>query len=73
MKLRVDIRPYFPKIATYYWEELPLEDGRVRMSIWDWLEQDYQIVKVGPVGSKPQLWVHFPDEKMLAWFLLRWG
>ena len=70
MKLRVDIRPYFKNIADYYWDNL---DTTVDGSIWDWLYRDYNVIKIGPVGSKPQLWVSFPDEKMLAWFLLRWA
>lgn len=71
MKLRVDINPYFEKIATYYWEELDQSSGYV--TIWEWLAKDYQIIKVGRIGNKPQLWVHFPDEKMLAWVLLKWA
>ena len=70
MKLRVDIRPYFSKIANHYWDTKdPATDG----TIWDWLLRDYQIIKVGTIGIKPQMWVHFPDEKMLAWFLLKWA
>jgi hypothetical protein len=68
-KLRVDIRPYFPRIANYYWDNLdPASDG----SIWVWLKRDYDIVKIGSIGDSKELWVHFPDEKMLMWFKLRW-
>ena len=70
MNLRVDIRPYFPKIAEYYWEELPAETPH--LTIWDWLKRDYSVIRVGPVGSQPELWVRFSDEKMLSWFVLRW-
>jgi hypothetical protein len=69
MKLRIDIRPYFPKIANYYWDTKdPATDG----SIWDWLGREYDIIKIGHLGDKPELWVSFPDEKMIAWFMLRW-
>lgn len=71
VKLRVDIRPYFAKIANYYWDQKPL--AVPHESIWDWLKRDYDIVKIGTVGLKPELWVSFPNEKMLAWFLLRWA
>ena len=70
MKLRLDIRQYFPTIANYYWDHL---DPQIDGSIWDWLGKDYQVVKVGPVGSKPELWVTFPDEQHLSLFLLRWS
>lgn len=73
MKLRIDIRPYFPNIARYYWEELEYDSEVVHMSIWDWLHRDYGIIKIGSIGIKPELWVHFPDEKKLAWFMLRWA
>ena len=73
MKLRVDIRPYFKNVADYYWEDLELNDSAPHMSIWDWLYRDYQIIKIGTIGNKPQLWVSFPDEKMLSWFVLKWS
>jgi hypothetical protein len=69
-KLRVDIRPYFPRIANYYWDNMdPASDG----SIWAWLMRDYAIVKVGTIGDSKELWVHFPDDRMLMWFKLRWS
>ena len=69
MKLRIDIRPYFPAVANYYWDNMdPESDG----SIWDWLGRDYDIVRIGPVGSKKELWVHFPDAETLLLFKLRW-
>lgn len=69
-KLRVDIRPYFPRVANYYWDNMdPATDG----SIWDWLKRDYDIIKIGTIGNKKELWVHFPDSKMLMWFKLRWS
>ena len=68
-KLRVDIRPYFPRIANYYWDNMdPASDG----SIWVWLKRDYGIIKIGTIGDNSELWVHFPDDKMLMWFKLRW-
>jgi hypothetical protein len=69
-KLRVDIRPYFPKIVTYYWENLsPKRDG----TIWEWMARDYEMLRVGPVGTKPELWVSFPSEEYFTLFLLRWS
>lgn len=69
VKLRVDIRPYFPRIANYYWDNMdPASDG----SIWDWLKRDYNIIKIRSVGDNRELWVQFPDEKTLMWFKLRW-
>jgi hypothetical protein len=75
MKLRKDIRPYFQKIADYYWDNIGRDfynDGH-HITIWDWLKQDYNVVKVGPVGSKPELWVSFPDEQHMTMFMLRWA
>mgnify|MGYP000093015496 CR=1 FL=1 len=71
MKLRTDIRPYFQKIADYYWQERTIDVEH--MTIWEWLQRDYSVVKVGPVGSKPELWVTFPDEQHLTMFMLRWA
>jgi hypothetical protein len=71
MKLRKDIRPYFQKIADYYWQESTIDVEH--MTIWEWLQRDYSVVKVGPVGSKPELWVLFPDEQHLTMFMLRWA
>lgn len=68
-QLRVDIRPYFPCIANYYWDNMdPATDG----SIWDWLKRDYDISRIYHIGDTRALWVHFPDEKTLMWFKLRW-
>ncbi len=74
MKLRVNIRPYFQKIADYYWDNIgrDLYHNGQHITIWDWLKRDYDVVKVGPVGSKPELWVSFPDEQHLTMFMLRW-
>ena len=69
-QLRVDIRPYFPRIANYYWDNMdPSTDG----SIWDWLKRDYDISRLYHIGDARPLWVHFPDEKTLMWFILRWS
>ena len=69
-KLRVDIRPYFPSIANYYWDNMdPSTDG----SIWEVLARDYNITKIGSIDHGKALWVNFPDEKMLMWFKLRWS
>lgn len=69
-KLRVDVRPFFPKIANYYWDHMdPATDG----SIWDWLRRDYDIIKIGAIGSSKALWVTFPDEKQKVIFYLRWA
>jgi hypothetical protein len=46
----------------------PASDG----SIWVWLKRDYDIVKIGSIGDTKELWVHFPDDKRLMWFKLRW-
>jgi hypothetical protein len=70
-KLRVDLRPFFPKIANYYWDERDLSGKH--LTIWDWLKRDYDVVKIGSMGSKPELWVSFPDEQSLTFFLLRWA
>ena len=70
MKLRADIRPYFQKIADHYWDYLdPHTDG----TIWEWLKRDYDVVKIGQIGSKTELWVTFPDEQHMTMFLLRWA
>jgi hypothetical protein len=70
MTLRTDIRPYFPKIANWYWDNKdPATDG----SIWDCLKRDHDVVKIGSMGSKPELWVSFPDEQHLTMFMLRWS
>lgn len=70
-QLRVDIRPYFPRIANYYWDHMdPSTDG----SIWEVLARDYNIGRIGPIGDPTRaLWVNFPDEKTLMWFKLRWS
>lgn len=71
MKLRANIRPYFQKIADYYWEELQYNGPH--MSIWDWLLRDYNVVKMGPIGSKSEIWVSFPNEQHMTMFMLRWS
>lgn len=71
MTLRVDIRPYFTKIANYYWNEKPIP--ATHESIWDWLKRDYNIIKIGSMGSRPELWVSFPDDQTKTLFLLRWS
>jgi hypothetical protein len=71
MKLRIDIRPYFPKIADYYWDEL--EDQDPHMTIWEWLRRDYDVVKIGTLGDNPELWVSFPTEQDITAFVLRWS
>lgn len=69
MKLRIDFRPYFPDICAYYWKHIyDLNQG----SIWDWMKRDYDMVKIGSIGSKPEMWVTFPDEATLMWFKLKW-
>lgn len=75
MKLRTDIRPYFQKIADYYWDHLDRDlynDGQ-HITIWDWLKRDYDVVKIGQIGSKTELWVSFPDEQHMTLFMLRWA
>jgi hypothetical protein len=74
MKLRADIRPYFQKIADYYWDNIGRDfynEGH-HITIWDWLKRDYSVVKIGQIGSKTELWVTFPDEQHMTMFMLRW-
>ncbi len=78
--MRVDIDPYWKKLANWYWDTLEgktvYESG---MSIWAMLERDYGAIKVyhgirgGKLGAKHQSLVEFPDEKMYTLFLLRWA
>ena len=67
-KIYADIYPYFKKVANHYWDDL----YKSNISVWDWLGREYDIIKIGHLGNKPELWVSFPDEKMIAWFMLRW-
>lgn len=71
IKLRVDVNPYFKRIADYYWDHLdPSTDG----SIWDWLKRDYDVIKIGPIKDRDgKMWVVFPNESSYAMFLLRWA
>lgn len=71
MTLRINIDPYFKKIADYYWDERPVECQHV--TIWQWLERDYGALKIGARGSKGESIVSFPDEAHKTMFLLRWG
>ena len=69
VKHRVNVDPYFKKIADYYWEERPIEVTHV--TIWEWLERDYGAVKLG--SRKGNTWLCFPDQEHLVMFILRWS
>ena len=76
--MRVDIYPYWKKLANWYWDNAGGHEG-VGMSIWEMLERDYGAVKVrhgvfgGKLGAKHHSLVEFPNEKMYTLFLLRWA
>ena len=76
--MRVNIEPYWKKLANWYWENLGGHEG-VGMSIWDMIERDYRAQKVyhgergGKLGLKKQMIVEFPDEQTYTLFALRWS
>lgn len=76
--MRVDIQPYWKKLADWYWEQAGGHAG-VGMSIWDMIERDYGARKVyhgalgGRYGKKNNMIVEFSDEKMYTLFALRWS
>jgi len=75
--MRVDIEPYWRKLANWYWDNASGRDGG--MSIWQMLERDYGAIRVynGPnidkYGPRMLTIVDFPNEKTYAMFLLRWS
>jgi hypothetical protein len=78
--MRVNIEPYWKKLANWYWDTL---DGKTvyesGMSIWDMIEHDYGARKVyhgtrgGKLGLKNQMIVEFPDEQTYTLFVLKWA
>ena len=76
--MRVDIQPYWKKLANWYWDNLGANEG-VSMSIWDMIEHDYGARKIfhselgGKLGPKTQMIVEFPDEQTYTLFALRWS
>lgn len=72
MTVRLNIDPYYKKIADYYWDELDFFPSGQYLTLWAWLHRDYGIVKVRSRGSRDML-VQFPDEEHKTLFLLRWS
>lgn len=73
--MRVDIKPYWRKLAAWYWEEFDQPEGD-HLSIWDMLARDYQAIKAFNIGSMRDngaMWVNFPDEESYMMFVLRWS
>jgi hypothetical protein len=76
--MRVNIEPYWKKLANWYWENAGGYEG-VGMSIWEMIEHDYGARKVyhgpqgGKYGMKNNMIVEFSDEKMYTLFALRWA
>ncbi len=70
--MRVNIKPYWKRLANWYWDTL---EGKTihesGMSIWEMLEQDYGVKK--GYTNTDVMYAIFPDEKMYAWFLLKWS
>lgn len=77
MDMRVDIEPYWKKLANWYWDN-PVGMS-VGMSIWEMLEHEYGAVRVyygvsgGKLGRKNDMMVEFPNEQSYTVFLLRWA
>jgi hypothetical protein len=71
MKLRIDINPYFKKIADHYWDHLdPQTDG----TIWEWMAREYQVVRISAIRvGENKTWVSFPSEEYMTLFMLRWA
>jgi hypothetical protein len=78
MDMRVDIQPYWKKLANWYWNNAGGYEG-VGMSIWEMLEHEYGAVRVyyggsgGKLGRKNDMMVSFPNEQSYTVFLLRWA
>ena len=72
--MRVDIRPQWKRLATWYWEQ---SDASIRgFSIWEMLDHDYGARKafnIDAINGDRKMWVVFPDEKTYTAFLLRWA
>lgn len=74
--MRVNIQPYWRKIADWYWEDFFQPNDGFHMSIWDVLARDYGAKKafnITSIRKDRQMWVVFPNEQSYTMFLLRWS
>lgn len=73
--MRVDIRPQWRQLTTWYWEQYEQPVDKY-LSIWDVLHKDYGARKsfnIDAINGDRKMWVVFPDEKSYTAFLLRWA
>ena len=75
--MKVDIKPYWRRLANWYWDSCEGKDVQYRgMSIWEMLQHEYGAFKAFNIGSMRDngaMWVIFPDEESYLMFVLKWS
>jgi hypothetical protein len=74
--LIIDIEPYWAKIVDHYYTQIETgsdgDDIPQRLSIWEWLEQDFNAIRY-QVWRKGNGILIFETEAELIFFKLRWA
>jgi len=78
-ELVIPLAPYWSKIVDHYYAHIENDDDGddipVRLSIWEWLEQDFNAIRFQPWKSPSHEFSRliFETESELVFFKLRWA
>lgn len=77
--LIITVEPYWEKIVDHYYSQIETgddgDDVPLRLTIWEWLEQDFNAIRYQPWRGRGKQFskLIFETEAELVFFKLRWA